>query len=175
LPTVIEELTFTLKNLHLPDAGIIDEVLSRLKLSGSQGTNPRDMSTGERQRVALASVLVTKPKLLLLDEPTRGLDYQLKSELGAILLQLQAEGTTILMITHDVEFAAEYADSIVLMSLGTIIASGSKYDMLSDSTFYSSQVNKLFNGRAEGIVTLEQAKRELDRLIKQTETRAISV
>jgi len=175
LPTVLEELTFNLKNLHLPDEGIIEAVLSKLKLSGRQEVNPRDMSTGERQRVALASVLVTKPDLLLLDEPTRGLDYQLKSELGAILLQLQQEGTIILMITHDVEFAAEYADNIVLMSAGTIIASGSKYDMLSNSTFYSSQANKLFSDRAEGIVTFKQAQQELDRLIKQTETRAISV
>lgn len=175
LPTVREELAFTLKNLNLPDNGISREILSRLKLNSYEEVNPRDLSTGERQRVALASVLVTRPKLLLLDEPTRGLDYQLKSELGDILQQLQTQGTTIIVITHDVEFAAEYAANIVLMAEGSIIASGSKYEILSDSLFYSPQINKLFNDKIDGVVTFEQGQEALNKLIKLTETRAISV
>lgn len=175
LPTVKEELAFTLKNLHLPDKGISQEILTRLNLSSYEDVNPRDLSTGERQRVALASVLVTRPRLLLLDEPTRGLDYQLKSELGELLLQLQAEGTTLLVITHDVEFAAEYAANIVLMAEGSIIASGSKYTMLSDSTFYSPQINKLFNHEIDGVVTFEEGKEAFNQLLKLTETKAVSV
>lgn len=175
LPTVREELAFTLQNLHLPDNGIIQEMLSRLKLDCYQNVNPRDLSTGERQRVALASILVTRPPILLLDEPTRGLDYQLKKELGDMLLELQAQGTTIVVITHDVEFAAEYASAILLMSQGSIIEYGSKYDMLSGSTFYSPQINKLFHNIVNGVVTLEQGKEALNRLLKLNETRAVSV
>jgi energy-coupling factor transporter ATP-binding protein EcfA2 len=175
LPTVREELAFTLKNLHLPDNGIIQEMLSRLKLDCYQDVNPRDLSTGERQRVALASILVTRPQILLLDEPTRGLDYQLKKELGDMLLELQAQGTTIVVITHDVEFAAEYASAILLMSQGSIIEYGSKYDMLSGSTFYSPQINKLFHNIVNGVVTLEQGKEALNQLLKLNETRVVSV
>ncbi|MDD3888386.1 MAG: energy-coupling factor transporter ATPase [Syntrophomonadaceae bacterium] len=158
MPTVREELTFTLNNLSLADDGISEKILNRLKLTPHAEVNPRDLSTGERQRVALASILVSRPKLLMLDEPTRGLDYILKDELGEILLQLQAEGTAILIITHDVEFAAEYADKIILMAEGTIIASGSKYEILNNSTFYSPQINRLFNNIVDDVVTIKQGK-----------------
>lgn len=166
LPTVRQEIIFTLKNLGLRDDGISKELLTRLKLSGYEDLNPRDLSTGERQRVALAAVLVTKPKLLLLDEPTRGLDYLLKEELGQILLELQQSGTSIVMITHDIEFAAEYAENIVLMAEGTIIDQGSKYEILSNSTFYSPQISKLLHNIADGVVTLEQGRILLDQVRK---------
>ncbi|HEX3010890.1 MAG TPA: energy-coupling factor transporter ATPase [Syntrophomonadaceae bacterium] len=174
LPTVQEELGFNLKNLNLPDGEIVAEILSKLKLSSFKEANPRDLSTGERQRVALAAVLTVKPQLLLLDEPTRGLDYQLKGELGEILLQLKVQGTAVLAVTHDIEFAAEYATHVVLMADGSIIASGSKYEMLSNSPFYSPQINKLFSNQAEGIVTFKQGQEELKKLIKLS-PRAISV
>lgn len=175
LPTVRKEIKFTLNNLGLADDGISQEIMTRLKLTSYAETNPRDLSTGERQRVALASVLVSKPKLLLLDEPTRGLDYLLKEELGKILLQLRAAGTTILTITHDVEFAAEYADKIILMADGTIISQGSKYEMLSDSTFYSPQISKLFNGIVNGIVTFDQGQEVLSKIMELNKIEALSV
>ena len=117
------------------------DILERLHLSQYAAANPRDLSTGQRQRVALASVLVSRPQLLLLDEPTRGLDYVLKRELGNILKELQAEGTAILVVTHDVEFAAEFADEIALMDQGSIIARGDKYAMLSNSTYRRKSVS----------------------------------
>ncbi|NMA63049.1 MAG: ABC transporter ATP-binding protein [Syntrophomonadaceae bacterium] len=165
LPTVREELAFTLGNLGLPDNGIVDTVLDRLQLTACADANPRDLSTGERQRVALASILVGRPRLLLLDEPTRGLDYELKQVLGEILQELQAEDTAVAVVTHDVEFAAEYAEDVVLMADGAIIARGSKYEMLTGSTFYSPQVNKLFNGIADQVVTLAEGKMVLDEVM----------
>lgn len=174
LPTVREELAFTLNNLGLPDNGISKEILSRLQLTPHAGVFPRDLSAGERQRVALASVLVARPRLLLLDEPTRGLDYRLKAELGNILRELQKEGTAIVVVTHDVEFAAEYADSIVLMAEGTIIAGGSKYQMLTRSTFYSPQVSKLFNNIVDGVVTLKEGSEVLAQLVKSRECQVSS-
>jgi len=176
LPSVREELAYTMNNLGIKDDGIIKEILERLYLMPHAEKNPRDLSTGERQRVALASVLVARPKLLLLDEPTRGLDYLLKEELGNILLQFQKEGTAIIIITHDVEFAAEYADRIVLMADGTIVASGSKYDILTNSTFYSPQISKLFNNIIDNVVTLKQGKDILNRIItKRNDDKALSV
>lgn len=174
LPTVREELDFTLNNLGLSDNGISEKILHRLQLTPYAEVNPRDLSAGERQRVALASVLVAGPKLLLLDEPTRGLDYRLKAELGNILRELQADGTGIIVVTHDVEFAAEYAGDIVLMAEGTVIAGGSKYEMLTGSTFYSPQVNKLFNNIVDGVVTLDQGKEVLTRLLEFNESQFLS-
>ncbi len=167
LPSVRKELSFTLKNLGLSDNGRVEETLKKLQLTRYADVDPRDLSTGERQRVALASVLVAKPKLLLLDEPTRGLDYHLKRELGNILLQLQAEGTAVLLVTHDVEFAAEFARDVILMAEGTIIDTGSKYDVLTRSTFYSPQVNKLFYNIKDDVVILDEAEAVLNQLVKQ--------
>lgn len=158
LPTVREEIAFSLKNFRLEDEGISQEIGEKLGLTTYLDSNPRDLSSGERQRVALAAVLVNRPKLLLLDEPTRGLDYLLKEKLGAILLDLQKQGMTIFMITHDVEFAAEYAQDILLMADGRIVGQGDKYEMLADSTFYASQVSKLFRNMADRVVTMAQAE-----------------
>jgi len=175
LPSVREELNFTLKNLGLSDNGKSEEILKQLRLNQHADVNPRDLSTGERQRVALASVLVARPKLLLLDEPTRGLDYQLKMELGNILLQLQAKGTAILLVTHDVEFAAEFARDVILMAKGTIIDMGSKYKVLTRSTFYSPQVSKLFYKINDDVVTLDEAREVLTHLIEQKVENVVSL
>ena len=128
-------MSFTLHNLGLSDDGISHDILER-PFKPDAAANPRDLSTGQRQRVALASVLVSRPQLLLLDEPTRGLDYVLKRELGNILKELQAEGTAILVVTHDVEFAAEFADEIALMDQGSIIARETNSHAV-QFTFYS--------------------------------------
>jgi energy-coupling factor transport system ATP-binding protein len=145
----------------MSDDGQSNRVLEQLSLAQVAEANPRDLSTGERQRVALATLLVAKPKLLLLDEPTRGLDYQLKQQLGEILQGLQQQGLTILLVTHDVEFAAEYAQKVVLMSQGTVIGMGDKTEMLTRSTFYSPQVSKLFYHINDEIVTLAQGREVL--------------
>lgn len=162
LNTVQEEVLFTLNALGIKDAGRIDNLLEMLRLSSYKEKNPRDLSSGERQRVALATVLVSDPQIILLDEPTRGLDYQLKKDLGEILLKLQEEGKTIVVVTHDVEFAAEYAQNIVLMSQGAIVAQGDKKTMLTQSTFYSPQISKLFNKYNNNIVTIKEGKEFLE-------------
>lgn len=154
LKTVKEELLFTLENLGKKDNGQVESLLKELDIYKYKDTNPRDLSSGERQRVALATVLIAEPNLLLLDEPTRGLDYNLKEELGKFLQDLQEEGKSILMVTHDVEFAAEYAQDILLMSQGRIVSYGDKYSALTRSTFYSPQISKLFNKINDNVLTL---------------------
>jgi energy-coupling factor transporter ATP-binding protein EcfA2 len=164
LPTVEEELNYTRKKLGLPvpfDAG---EMLAQLGLAGVAGKNPRDLSQGERQRVALAVVMAASPRVLLLDEPTRGLDYQAKRDLGELLRRLREQGQAIVVVTHDVEFAAEYGEEIVLLSAGRVVARGEKHEVLTGGVFYSPQVSRLFQDTPYRVVTLEEGRQILRRL-----------
>jgi energy-coupling factor transporter ATP-binding protein EcfA2 len=158
LPTVEEELNFTRKKLGLPVPFGAEKLLARLGLAGVAGKNPRDLSQGERQRVALAVVMAASPWVLLLDEPTRGLDYRAKKDLGELLQRLREEGKAIVVVTHDVEFAAEYGEEIVLLSSGRIVARGEKHEILTGGIFYSPQVSRLFQDIPCRVVTLEEGR-----------------
>ncbi len=144
---VRDELLVTLRNHGLDETTAPvapGELLSTLGLTSVAGLYPRDLSAGQRQRTALASVLVTRPQVLLLDEPTRGLDYAAKATLTRILKHWQAQGMAIVMVTHDVELVATCADRVVLMAEGEIVVDGPVRHVLSESTIFSSQINKLF-------------------------------
>lgn len=159
--TVEEELKFTLANLGLNDGGRVDSLLERLGLACYRQANPRDLSSGERQRVALASVLVAGPQLLVLDEPTRGIDYQLKTELGKMLQELILDGVAVVLVTHDVEFAAEYAGRVVMLFDGQVACDGSKHTVLAGSMFYAPQICRLFRDIDEGVLTFREAVERL--------------
>jgi energy-coupling factor transport system ATP-binding protein len=119
-------------------------LLEQLGISALANAYPRDLSVGERQRVALAAILVVKPQALLLDEPTRGLDYGAKEQLAQLLLGWRAAGMGIAMVTHDVELAAAIADRVVLLSQGEIIAEGAPATVLATSPFFAPQIARLF-------------------------------
>ncbi|WP_329339748.1 ABC transporter ATP-binding protein [Streptomyces sp. NBC_00663] len=106
-------------------------------------THPRDLSEGQRLALALAVVLTARPPLLLLDEPTRGLDYAAKARLAAVLRTLAAEGHAIVLATHDVELAAEIAHRVVLLADGEIIADGPAADVVVASPSFAPQVSKI--------------------------------
>lgn len=159
--TVAEELHFTLTNLDLPDGGRVDRLLEKLGLARQRQANPRDLSSGERQRVALASVMVANPRLLVLDEPTRGLDYALKARLGHLLQEIAREGTTVLVVTHDVEFAAEYACRTVMLFDGRVACDGPKHAILGTSMFYAPQISRLFRDIDNGVFTFREAVEKL--------------
>lgn len=159
--TVEEELLFTLKNFGLKDVSVVDEILEKFHLSQYRKTNPRDLSSGERQRVALASVLVTGPRLIILDEPTRGVDFRLKAELGGFLQKETEKGSTVLVITHDVEFAAEFAARAVMMFSGRIVSDGEKHDVLAKSVFFAPQLSKMTRGICDGVLTVAEAKEKI--------------
>ena len=146
--TVADEIEVTLRNHGLVDDPPIApaDLLARLDLSGLARSYPRDLSVGQRQRVALGAVTVTHPRLLLLDEPTRGMDYPAKRELIRLLQDWQAEGMGVLLVTHDVELAAQAADRIVLLDRGQIIADGRPAEVLAASSFFAPQVTQLFPG-----------------------------
>ncbi|HLF27277.1 MAG TPA: energy-coupling factor transporter ATPase [Anaerolineae bacterium] len=154
--TVGDELRFTLKNHGIPDGQAASaELLAALGLDGLAQAYPRDLSTGQRQRVALASICITQPPILLLDEPTRGLDNLSKERLIETLRRWQHAGTAIVMVTHDVELVARAADRVVLMAEGEIIVDGTPREVLGESAIFSTQINKLFAGA--GLLTVEDA------------------
>jgi energy-coupling factor transport system ATP-binding protein len=160
--TVGDELDITLRNHNLLERPPIapDDLLVRLALQDVKTRYPRDLSAGQRQRVALGAVTVTKPRLLLLDEPTRGLDYQAKRELVRLLREWQGEGASILLVTHDVELVAQAADRVVLLSQGEVIADEAP-ERLTTSALFAPQVARLFPGT--GWLTIDDALKGLAR------------
>jgi energy-coupling factor transport system ATP-binding protein len=155
--TVTEELRVTLRNHDLEETPPTspEDLLRRLGLADVAGAYPRDLSVGQRQRTALGAVTVTRPRLLLLDEPTRGMDYAAKDELVRLLREWLVEGTGILLVTHDVELAAQAADRVVVLSQGRVIADGSPERVLTASHLFAPQVARLFPGT--GWLTVEDA------------------
>ncbi|MCP4426480.1 MAG: ABC transporter ATP-binding protein [Chloroflexi bacterium] len=174
--TVADELAITLRNhgmvsgIPIPDTRIengsgipipepphngIGALLGELGLAEMAGAYPRDLSVGQRQRTALGAVAITRPKLLLLDEPTRGLDYAAKQALVNIWKQWLADGMGLLLVTHDVELVAQIADRVLIMSQGEIIAKGQTADVLSASPLFAPQISRLFPN--SGWLTVEDA------------------
>ncbi len=146
-PTVREELRWTLgqeAGAHVDTEARIDRLLVTLGLEQHAKTHPRDLSSGEQQRVALATVLIREPRALLLDEPTRGLDYLSKDRLVKILKQIQQQGRAVVLVTHDVELVAECAGRVALMGAGEVVTEGPTRTLLHESLIFSSQVGKLF-------------------------------
>ena len=155
--TVAGELAVTLRNHGLLDDPPIApaDLLARLGLSSLAASYPRDLSVGQRQRVALGAVTVTRPRLLLLDEPTRGMDYPAKRELVRLLREWQAEGAGVLLVTHDVELVAQAADRVVVLDQGEVIAAGPPAEVLTSSSLFAPQMARLFPGA--GWLTVEDA------------------
>ena len=154
--SVADELAITLKNHDLPvSTAAIESMLGQLDLGETAETYPRDLSVGQRQRVALGSVTITNPNLILLDEPTRGLDYEAKQTLVRIWRRWLEKGGGLLLVTHDVELAAAIADRVLLLSEGELIASGAADEVLSSSPMFMPEIAKLFPDR--GWLTVEDA------------------
>lgn len=121
--TVAEEVMFGIKNLGIPNPeDVLEKSLSPCRLSGARDLYPRWLSRGERQRLAIACVLAMQPKVIVLDEPTTGLDGRESREVMEILKHLQGEGRAIVMVTHNHQMAAECADRIVTMEAGKIVS-----------------------------------------------------
>jgi energy-coupling factor transporter ATP-binding protein EcfA2 len=156
--TVAEELAFTRRAHNLPPAEP-DAWLGQLGLNGLAQAYPRDLSTGERQRAALAAILVAEPEILLLDEPTRGLDYQNKVQLTAILDDLRRRGVTVVMATHDVELVARCADRVAILGEGEVVVDGPVRQVMTGSLVFASQINKLL--RDDRFLTVEDVLRQV--------------
>ncbi|MFF4114270.1 ABC transporter ATP-binding protein [Streptomyces sp. NPDC001714] len=123
--------------------GTCRRLVSGLLPGVADDTHPRDLSEGQRLALALAVVLTARPPLLLLDEPTRGLDYAAKARLVGVLRGLAADGHAIVLATHDVELAAELAHRVVLLAEGEVIADGPTEDVVVSSPSFAPQVTKI--------------------------------
>jgi len=130
-----------------------DAVLREMDLDDLRVRHPRDLSAGERLLTAIGCIRATGAPVLLLDEPTRGLDPKAKERLGAVLRRLSAQGTTVVFATHDVEFVAAHATRVLMLANGSLIADGSPSDVLSDSAIFSPQMTRVFG---PGWLTPEQ-------------------
>ena len=115
--------------------------------------HPYDLSGGEQQRCALAKVLLLEPEILLLDEPTKGLDAEFKQVFAVILKTLQRRGVTVFMVSHDVEFCAEYADRCALFFDGNIVSEGRPRQFFSGNSFYTTSANRMARGLLPEAVT----------------------
>ncbi|MBE0466535.1 MAG: energy-coupling factor ABC transporter ATP-binding protein [Candidatus Desulforudis sp.] len=158
--TVLGELQFSVRQLGgRPET--VDRVVGLLGLEPFRDANPRDLSVGERQVAALGALLAADPEVLLLDEPTRGLDPAWKARLGRTLKDLQSQGHTVVLATHDIDFAAEWAGEAVVVSGGRTSGQGALPAVLDGALFYNSQIGRLFTGIAP-VYTAVDAERWLE-------------
>jgi energy-coupling factor transport system ATP-binding protein len=118
-------------------------LLHRLAPGIADNIHPRDLSEGQRLSLVLALQLTAAPQVVLLDEPTRGLDYRSKRALAAIIDQLSAQGRAVLISTHDVEFAAAVADRVVVLAAGDIVADGPTPQVVVASPAFAPQISKI--------------------------------
>jgi energy-coupling factor transport system ATP-binding protein len=173
--TVKDEIAFALRNFGFKDNIVKKRVtwaLNLLGLAQYEKTSPFMLSGGERKRVALASVLAWNPKILILDEPTIGQDYQQKEKLRQFILQMKTQRKTVVIVTHDVEFVAECNPRIVLMREAKIMADGeaskvlANPEVLTKASIVPPQITQVFMqlsdlGMPKEVIDLYEARRIL--------------
>ena len=137
-------------------AAAVREVATLTDIVPLLDAHPFDLSGGEVQRAALAKVLLCEPRLLLLDEPTKGLDAFFKDKLAALLRSLTSRGTTVLMVSHDVEFCASYADRCALFFDGDVVTANPPRQFFASNSFYTTAANRISRGLFENAVTVEE-------------------
>jgi len=126
--------------------GTVDEALAEWNLDRFRHSDHRDLSVGERQRAALAALLAGRPRLILLDEPTRGMDAETRQLLLRNLKQRRGQGACVVLASHDVELMASCAERVILLAEGEVVLDGPVRSVLTGSTTFSTQANKLFGG-----------------------------
>lgn len=147
--TVREDYLQILKAMDTPrdrQASLAQEMAEKLGIAALMDRHPLDLSGGEQQKCALGKLLLTEPRLLLMDEPTKGLDADFKGRLAELLAALRAEGKTIVLVTHDVEFAAAAADRCALFFDGEIISDGTPNAFFSGNHFYTTAASRIARG-----------------------------
>jgi energy-coupling factor transport system ATP-binding protein len=157
LPSVAEERAQADRETGAA-TGSCRALLDRVVPGVPDETHPRDLSEGQRLALVLAIQLTARPAVLLLDEPTRGLDYAAKSSLAGVPRELADAGMSVLLSTHDVEFVAESADRVVMMAEGEVVVDGPAGPVLASSPAYAPQVSKVLGG---GWLTVDQVRAAL--------------
>ena len=135
-----------------------EEMLELMGITHLAKSNPYDLSGGEQQRLAIGKVMVYGPDILLLDEPTKGLDPFFKATLGEVLKKLAAGGTTIFMVSHDIDFCASYGDKCSMLFDGEISAEGEGRELFRGNMFYTTTANKLSRKWRDDLVLIEEVR-----------------
>ena len=158
--TVEEELLEALyysKEADSEKVKAASDMMEQMELSHLAKAHPYDLSGGEQQRLALGKILLLKPRILILDEPTKGLDPFFKRTLAQIFKGLVERGVTIFMVSHDIEFCAEYADRCAMFFDGGIVSEGDPQTFFSGNSFYTTVSNRMARGWFPKAVTWEEA------------------
>ena len=132
-----------------------EDLVKLLELQKLRSHHPYDLSGGQQQKLGLAKVLATSPDILLLDEPTKGIDGIYKEQLGKILVELKKQGKTIILVSHDIDFCGEYADRCGLFSRGNIVSAGPVRSFFAGNSFYTTTINKMAGKVLVGAVKKE--------------------
>ena len=154
-----EDFTEILEALDIPKnerTQKTDAVAEKIGISHILNKHPFDLSGGEQQKCAIAKMLLLEPEILLLDEPTKGLDAYSKRTLKEILASLKNDGLTVLTVTHDVEFAAENADRCALFFDGEILSADVPEKFFSENNFYTTAANRMARNIWKNAVTCGQ-------------------
>jgi energy-coupling factor transport system ATP-binding protein len=152
---VREELLHTVRHhgfVGPEQTALMERTVAELALEDLLDRDPRELSGGERSRVALATVSVTRPPVMVLDEPTRGIDPSSKARLGRILTEWAEDGRCVVVVTHDVEFAARHAQRVILLGSGGVLADGPPHEVLDGALYFSTQINRLLRHRLPGVL-----------------------
>ena len=155
---VDEDFAEMLEVMGIPKAehiGRIQSLASRFGIEHMLDKHPYDLSGGEQQKCALCKLLLTEPQVILLDEPTKGLDAYSKQKLSDLLSDLQAEGKTVVIVTHDVEFAASVSDRCAMFFDGKIISDGTPNSFFSENNFYTTAASRISRDLISGAVLCE--------------------
>lgn len=151
LEEMLQGKTFTTEEKELR----IQEIAKECNVAQFLSTHPYDLSGGEQQRVALSKVLLCDPKIVLLDEPTKGIDCFFKEQFADILNKLKSRGVTIVLVSHDVEFCAKYADSVSMFFDGGVITTTTPRQFFSQNSFYTTSANRMSRHLFTNAVTAE--------------------
>ena len=133
----------------------VDAIAKELEIENLLESHPFDLSGGEQQKAAFAKLLLTEPKIILLDEPTKGIDAYSKKILADILYRLKKQGMTIVIVTHDVEFAAEHADRCGMFFDGQIVSLCNPVDFFSSNNYYTTAASRISRGQYKNSVTVD--------------------
>lgn len=138
-------------------AQAVADVMAQTGVTDLAERHPYDLSGGEKQKVALAKVLLTRPKIVLLDEPTKGLDAYSKRQFAEVMAKLKADGKTVVVVTHDVEFAAVVADRCAMFFDGKIVSVADKYAFFAENRYYTTAFARITRENFADAVTFERA------------------
>ncbi len=153
--------------IDMKKADAVKGIAVLTKLGHLLDRHPYDLSGGEQQRLALAKVLLLRPRILLMDEPTKGMDNHYKRELGEILRTLTGHGVTVLMISHDIEFCAQYADRTGLFFQGNVVACKDTASFFAGNQFYTTAANRMARQYFPKAVTVDDVINAVSQVLKK--------